>query len=938
MVRHAAAALGMLVVLVLPASIARSASAAFFCPVFQTPGINVWTGAVSSSWFAPGNWSAGHVPTATEQACVQSATNTPIQIATGTTAEIAQLKTLQSITLSAGTLRLDGPNTSLVQSGTLTVSGGTLTGAGNLDVNGGTFHWSYDGSGVSTVSGTGTLEIGSGGTLTVDGGGTHELDRLSTIDSGATATVGDIKLGASVGLDIGGTLTLTGSIGSSDTSALVDVFAGGTLTGSGFVQAPLTNHGLVQASGNTFLALSSAAAGSPSDGVWAAPAGTGIDFDGSEPQPFVLSGGSFTGTGTIEASSPAQRDQLELSVPFVVPTGMTFRLEALSGVGGAGPLTVDGSLVLRGGQLGVPTTIASGGTVAILGGGAALAAPLDLSSGAAGTWTTDATVHGDSIHIHAGATLEKSGGTGLSEILAPLQNDGAVAVDAGTLRLEGDSSESGSWTVGSGAALAFGVNGIGTYTLTGGSFAGSGTVRADANIDLEAPFTLPSSLTFELAGGTLSGTGALTVNGAFRWSGESTLTGATTTTVGGTLTLDDSHNGGNRNLRGGHTLTLAAGGTGAWSGADDVQLGEGAKLNLGGPLAISNDRVIGNLGGASSLIHVLAAGGLTKSAGTGTTSSLIPLTNDGTLTVGSGTLALAGGLTNYDGSTHSLTGGAFVIGSGTTLQFAGADVRTNAAQLTLGGGGAHLSDGSLDGLRNLTTNALGATLTLGPGSFLSTPGAFANKGTLAIGVAGPAPGTAGELQSAGTTTLGGTLALSTAGGFVPPVGQTYTILAYPAKSGKLKTITGQAIPGSDLAYDVATGATSITLTAKKSADVSVTGSAPATAPAGSAITYTETVHDGGPADATGVKLTDTLPNGSTFVSVTTAAGTCTHTSTSVTCTIGAMTFGGADVVVTIQIMAPNAPGTTLTNRTKVKAKELDLASTNNTATQKTMLS
>ena len=101
---------------------------------------------------------------------------------------------------------------------------------------------------------------------------------------------------------------------------------------------------------------------------------------------------------------------------------------------------------------------------------------------------------------------------------------------------------------------------------------------------------------------------------------------------------------------------------------------------------------------------------------------------------------------------------------------------------------------------------------------------------------------------------------------------------------------------------------------------------PSPAIAGSPLTYTIVIANGGPATATNVVLTDTLPAGVTFVSAAAGQGSCQTTGGTVTCALGSIPSGGT-VVVTI-VVVPAASGS-LTNGIAATASESDPTSADN---------
>ncbi|MGH9144319.1 MAG: choice-of-anchor tandem repeat GloVer-containing protein [Vicinamibacterales bacterium] len=111
------------------------------------------------------------------------------------------------------------------------------------------------------------------------------------------------------------------------------------------------------------------------------------------------------------------------------------------------------------------------------------------------------------------------------------------------------------------------------------------------------------------------------------------------------------------------------------------------------------------------------------------------------------------------------------------------------------------------------------------------------------------------------------------------------------------------------------------------ADLTISASgSPNPALVGGTLTYAVAVTNNGPAAATGVTVSDTLPSGLTFVSASASQGSCGQSGGLVTCALGGLANqAGATVTILVQ---PTAPGT-VNNFLTVAGNEIDSAASNN---------
>jgi len=245
-------------------------------------------------------------------------------------------------------------------------------------------------------------------------------------------------------------------------------------------------------------------------------------------------------------------------------------------------------------------------------------------------------------------------------------------------------------------------------------------------------------------------------------------TGTVSVLTGDTMQIGTSAGGALENFSGttltggtysvGGTLQFGASGTSIVTDAANISLtGAGAKI-----VDFSGNNVL------TDLATIAAGGSLTFGSSWGTFTTVGNFTNNGTLSVGASDefiVNLSHTLTNFSGTT--LTGGTYKITG--TLQFAGANIVTNAANISLTGANSKIvNQSNVNALTNFATNNAGASFTLGAGRSFTTAGNFTNDGSLVVGagdtfkVDGDLTNFSGTTLTAGAYTVSGTLEFDSA--------------------------------------------------------------------------------------------------------------------------------------------------------------------------------
>jgi hypothetical protein len=620
----------------------------------------------------------------------------------------------------------------------LTVSGGVLTNAGSITTlgnaggNGGrALAAQLDNQGTLTANDTGgstalsllgastnsgTISV-SGADLTVSGAAGASLTNSGTVtvSSGRTLTVNGVAFTQAQGGTLGGggalafnNDTVTLAVDTSDAAAALS-FSGATVNGPGTltsagqlltltndtVNAGLANQGLLVAQGSsTFGGAFSNAAGATlrvlgglSFGDAALAVAQGLTnagaieltnaADGSaRAASLTVSGGVLTNAGSITLGNAVNGDGRTLTAQLVNQgtltasnnNGVAAALSLRGASTNSGTISASGTDLTVSGAAGASLTnngtiaAAAGRTVSVsgvpftqggaLGGGGALAfnndtvtLAVDTSDAAAALSFSGATVNGPGTLTNAaGQTLTLTSDT----VNAPLANQGLLVA-------QGSSTFGGAFSNAAGATLR---------VLGGPSF-------GDATLAVAQGLTNAGAIELTNAADGSARAASLTVSG-----------GVLTNTNAGSITLGNAGGNGGRALAAqlDNQGTLTANDTG---GSTTLQL-LGASTNSGTISASGADLTVSGAAGAS----LTNSGTIRKSAGTGTSLINIPFSNTGTLDIENGTINLAGGFTNFSGTT--LTGGTYLVKG--TLQFNNASIRTNAANITLDGTSAAIVD------------------------------------------------------------------------------------------------------------------------------------------------------------------------------------------------------------------------------------------------------
>jgi len=572
----------------------------------------------------------------------------------------------------------------------------------------------------------------------------------STLQIGTTSAPGSIGPDSPVQIHLGGILSLinvAGGIvannisGNGGSNGMLSASSTGTLTLSGMLSDAIGNGlgtlALVQSgTGTTILTGTDIYTGSTSVNAGTLQIGNGVS-------------GNLVGTGSATTTVTVTGATLALDQP----TGSTMNATIVLAKGATLNSIQNGNLAING-------VISGTGTFNLTGGGTTELVSAETYTGStnitSGTLQVDTSLAaGNTVNVGTHGTL-----TGVGTI-----GGNVTLTGNGNINFLTNASHSG--------------NIVGTLSISGGNWIGSGSVGGLAN-STTGTFTIANGafLTaksgLDISGGTLAGTGTLFGNLNYTSVGTSTFGGViadqpgtpSTVTVGaGTLILSGAQTYTGATFVNAGTLEV----DGSLAMGTEVLIGSAGKLTGGGTIngrVVLNGGGVINLGSTGIIANTLTVGGgnwnglgfvdfgVTSNSGTFTIGSGAELSdvyaND--ITISGGTLSGTGiinGSFVYMSTANSTFAGTFTAGSvvemlsSATLTLTGNNAALTNLQVTEGHGTVQIGNGTAGSLNPAANVQVDGTLALD----LANNGTFAS--TLVMGFNG---GTVNAIQS-GTTTI-----------------------------------------------------------------------------------------------------------------------------------------------------------------------------------------
>ena len=760
----------------------------------------------------------------------------------------------------SGVISSTGGNLSIIKAGTgVEALAGANTYGGTTTINAGTLALDFSVTGapasniINNSANNSALVLG-GGTLQLKGGSTAaNTQRFNGLTLNPSASAVQLVANGKALLLTLGTITRSGGTvdftqpagtisttnGITTTSGTASTLLTDSTTGGAYATVGGTDWAAISATGGNIVGLSTLTG---SNGYTAFPTAGTVTLTGNADLTTGTSGATYTLAGN---SSPTTIREIGTAANISIPAGMTL---SSSGILSNQTMTISGS-----------------GTLMAGGGGSAGELVVNQT---ANTSTINAVIGDNGSSL---TSLTKSG-AGTLTLTAANTYSGPTTLDAGTLNINnasalGNAGANNIFTIGagtidntSGAAITtsnYAQKWAGNFTFTGSNALNLGT----GAVTLTATPTITVSGSGLTVGGAISGTGfgltkagnaPLTLTGTNTYSGPTTVSTGTLTTVNPS-SADGNGNGGWRtsaiSIASGATLQFALN-TGGWEAPNN-----GLSITGAGTLKITGNNTL-RLGGQSTGYATtvsMSQGGLIDVEG-GTleldyaTSYGAWANNKASMTIASGAIFDVWDYNNGILPMDALNGGGTIqrhyAGTGINIGVAGGSGNFSgviqngnyAMNVVKSGAGTQVLSGSNTYTGTTTIN--GGTLEFAGNGLPSASAMTVNAGTLQIDTAGktlmtlavndPSAGLVLPAISGQTTTVTGTFTASANYSVtplfatLPTAGLTFNLLTAAGMAGSgtptlnpntpfgPTRVTGSlAVVGNTLQYTVATGAATL---------------------------------------------------------------------------------------------------------------------------------
>jgi hypothetical protein len=790
---------------------------------------DIWLGG-AGNWNNGGMWSAG-VPTNTSNVFIDSGNSKASPVT-------------MDIQGQANNLTIDSDDSLSFNNGTsLAINGNSVSNAGNISLNSlGSLTELFIANG-ATLSGAGTVTMSNNSQNEVDGNSGATLTNKSTIQGVGNigphfmlANQGTINAnvnGATLAViqETAGTDTNTATLEATN-GGILQIQTGGSsslVNTGGTIKAIGTGSQVQLANGTT---VSGGTFSTSSGGMIVQVAGGGSFLNG------VTNAGSFsvlnngtvnlsgtiTNTGTFQLNSTGSLT--ELFVPSAATlTGagtVTMSNNSQNEVDGNSGATLTNKSTIQGvGNIGPHFMLANQGTINANVNGATLAVIQETVGTDTNTATLEATnggilqiqTGGSSSLVNTGGTIEAIG-TGSQVQLAngTTVSGGTFSTSSGGMIVQ--VAGGGSFLNGVTNAGSFSILNNGTVNLLG-SITNDGTIGVNSAGSLTELFIPTSSVTLFGKGRVVlnnSPNSAIDGNGGLVFTNQSTIQGGGM--IGPHFTFT---NNGTLRVPAANTLNINAPFTNF-----SVSTLTGGTYVVAGTLQFTNASITTNAakitlsGSKAQVVNQSSVNALTN---------LATNTSKGAFTVTASqqfTTTLSNSFGNAGKVTVGKNSGFKVMCNPTfTCVYAQTAGMTTVDGVLTAAQGVNIQGGKLFGTGTVAGSVVSkASVTAGDslakaGKLLLTAYTQQATGSLNIQIGGTAVGTQySQLAVGNGVSLNGTLNIKLINGFVPAVGNAFTILTGSAITGKFSAVNGMIFNNNSECFQVNYGANSVTLTAE----------------------------------------------------------------------------------------------------------------------------